>query len=146
MNYMITTFKVSFVAESNPVRSVKSPADVNAVLRPIFADLDSDQEHFVLLVLNNQHRITGFKVISSGTMNASLLDMKLIFRAALALGGTALAVAHNHPGGDPKPSAEDILVTHRLSQACEMMDYRLLDHLIVTADGRFYSCKDHGEM
>lgn len=146
MNYTMTTFKVRFVAESNPVRSVKSPADVNAVLRPIFADLDSDQEHFVLLVLNNQHRITGFKVISSGAMDASLLDMRLIFRAALALGGTALAIAHNHPGGDPTPSEEDALVTRRLSQACEMMDYQLLDHLIVTADGRFYSYKDHGEM
>ena len=145
MSYQIITFRVAYsVAEDGP--SLSTSAGVHVILKPIFADLDVDQEHFVLLSLNNNNRVIGYKVISSGCMNSSQVDMKLLFRAALALGGAALVIAHNHPSGDIVPSQADILLTGTIKKACKLMEYSLLDHLIVGAGKDYYSFADHGTL
>lgn len=113
------------------------------ILRAIFADLDADQEHFVLLTVNIRNRVEGYKILSSGGMGSAPVDLKILFRSALALGGEGLFVAHNHPSGDPLPSADDIALTVAIAKAADLLQYRLLDHIILGASGSHYSFAEH---
>ena len=117
--------------------------DVMRVAKPIFANLDADKEHFVLLALNNKNRINGYKVISTGTLTASLIRPGDVYRAALHLAAAAVVFVHNHPSGDPMPSQEDQEITRRLKECGEMLAIRVLDHVILGA-GRYYSFSDRG--
>jgi DNA repair protein RadC len=142
MRYTVTTFKVRLeVAEAAvPTRSAE---DIWRFSDSIFRDLDADKEHFVLLALNNKHRVNGYKVISTGTLTASLIRAGDVFRAALHLAAAAVVFIHNHPSGDPMPSLEDQDITRRLKECGEMLGIRVLDHVILGAD-RYYSFSDKG--
>jgi DNA repair protein RadC len=93
--------------------------------------LDADQEHFVLLALDTKKRITGYKVISTGTLNSSLVHPRDVFRAAILLGAASFIVAHNHPSNDTTPSEEDLQVTRRLEEAGKLMGIPLVDQIIL---------------
>lgn len=144
--YEIKTFKIRLkVSEAIP-KVTTSPKESATLLRAIYADLDGDQEHFCVLALNGNNRVTGYKVLASGGMSFANIDQKLLFRAALALGGTALIVAHNHPSGNPKPSPEDIAITKTIKEAAELLDFKLLDHIILGECEGFYSFADEGRL
>lgn len=113
----------------------KSPDDVHEILKAIFRQLDDDQEHLVLLVLNVSHEVMGYKVISSGTQTANPVDSKIIFRNALMLGASRIILAHNHPGGKLTASPEDIHFTERMVEAGKLLDIPILDHIIITHTG-----------
>ena len=142
MRYTVTTFKVHLEVCDVGDRTAASE-DVMRVARPIFAELDADKEHFVLLALNNKNRVNGYKVISSGTLTASLIRPGDVYRAALHLAAAAVVFIHNHPSGDPMPSQEDHEITRRLRECGEMLAIRVLDHVILGAD-RYYSFSDKG--
>jgi DNA repair protein RadC len=142
MRYTVTTFKVRLEVCDVGDRTAASD-DVVRIAKPIFADLDADKEHFVLLALNNKNRINGYKVISTGTLTASLIRPGDVYRAALHLAAAAVVFLHNHPGGDPTPSQEDHEITRRLKECGEMLAIRVLDHVILGAD-RYYSFSDRG--
>ena len=111
--------------------------------RAVYNTLDADKEHFSVLALNNKNRVIGYKVISTGSLTASLVHPREVFRAAMFLDAAALILAHNHPSGDPAPSQEDIQITKRLKDGADIFGLRILDHIIL-GDGRFYSFSDHG--
>jgi DNA repair protein RadC len=142
MRYTVTTFKVHLeVAEAGvPTRTAE---DVWRFSDSIFRDLDADKEHFVLLALNNKNRINGYKVISTGTLTATLIRPADVYSAALHLAAAAVVFVHNHPSGDPMPSPEDQEITRRLKDCGEMLAIRVLDHVILGAD-RYYSFSDRG--
>jgi DNA repair protein RadC len=142
MRYTVTTFKVRLEVCDVGERTAASE-DVMRVAKPIFANLDADKEHFVLLALNNKNRINGYKVISTGTLTASLIRPGDVYRAALHLAAAAVVFVHNHPSGDPMPSQEDVEITRRLKECVEMLAIRVLDHVILGLD-RYYSFSDRG--
>jgi len=144
--YKITTFKVSLQVSEDIPKKTSSPKESAALLRAIYADLDAAQEHFCLLALDGSYRVTGYKVLFYGGMTSASIDLKLLFRAALALGGPAIIVAHNHPSGNPKPSPEDVLVTKLISDAAFLLDFKLLDHIILGEAQGFYSFADEGRL
>src|SRR2546427_13202924 len=123
MRYTVTTFKVHLEVGDVGGRTGSSQ-DVDRVARSIFANLDADKEHFVLLALNNKNRISGYKVISTGTLTASLIRPGDVYRAALHLAAAAVVFVHNHPSGDPMPSQEDQEITRRLKECGEMLAIR----------------------
>jgi len=88
-----------------------------------------------MLVLNQAHEVTGYKLISSGSQCASLIDSKVVFRNALLLGARSIIVAHNHPGGSRTASAPDVAVTRKLVQAGAIVDIPVVDHIIYTSKG-----------
>src|SRR5688572_31829813 len=149
MAYLLKTFRVQFVAEpaefptGSPCRSSE---DVERVARAIYATLDADKEHFLLLVMNNKNRVNGFKVISTGSLTASLVHPREVWRAALNLCAAAVVFVHNHPSGDPAPSPEDQEITHRLKQTADVLGIRVLDHIVLGDNGRFFSFNDKGWM
>lgn len=146
--YSITSFKVRLKLEdtNEPIRTVKTSKEVAEILKPIYADLDADQEHFCLLTLNSANRITGYKILTSGGMGEAHVDMKILFRAALALGGVALIVAHNHPSGNPRPSQSDRDITEVIQNAAKLLTFKLLDHIILGENGSYYSFADDGRL
>ena len=146
MAYRLKTFRVQFVAEPQafPAGSpCRSSEDVQRLARAIYDTLDADKEHFVLLTLNNKNRVNGFKVISTGTLTASLVHPREVWRAALHLCAAAVIFLHNHPSGDPAPSPEDQEITRRLKETGDVLGIRVLDH-VVLGDGRFFSFSDRG--
>jgi len=97
-----------------------------------------ETERFVALYLDNRHRLLCASVVSVGTVGNTLVNPREVFRMAIAVNASALVVAHNHPSGDPAPSAEDKALTERLRKAGELLGMRVLDHIVVGA-GRFVS-------
>lgn len=89
------------------------------------------QEHFCAAFLNSKGGVISTKVIHIGTLNMSVVGAREVFREAVRENAASVLVAHNHPSGDPTPSPEDIALTHRLSEVGEMLDVKVLDHIIV---------------
>lgn len=124
-------------------QSVLSSRDVYECLYPLMCDLPTE-ECWVLL-LNQASKLIDKVKISAGGLNATAVDVRCVLREALLKRASAIALCHNHPSGSVRPSREDDLLTKQVSQACECMNIRLVDHVILT-DGAFYSYADEGRI
>ena len=93
--------------------------------------VDCSREHFVALYLDTRRRLIKVQTVSVGTLEASLVHPREVFRPSLQLGASAILVAHNHPSGDPEPSPEDIALTARLDKAGKLLGLQVLDHLVL---------------
>ncbi len=102
----------------------------------------SSVERFFVVPLDARNAPSGFVLVSQGTLSASLVHPREVFRVAIHLGAAAILIAHNHPSGNVSPSDEDRTITKRLAQAGELLGVRLLDHVIFT-DSESYSFADH---
>jgi DNA repair protein RadC len=104
-------------------------------------------EVFGVACLSTRHRLLAWHVLSRGTRTSAPVSTADVFVPALVTpGATGLIVVHNHPSGDPQPSANDARLTQRLCAAADILDVSLLDHLIVGEDGRYYSFRERGEL
>lgn len=104
---------------------------------------DLKKERFFVACLDQKHRLIGEDQVSEGSLTETLVHPREVFGPALRLGAAAIAVVHNHPSGDPKPSRADRTLTKRLQEAAELIGIRLLDHVIV-GDGAFTSFVEEG--
>ncbi|MEN2467160.1 MULTISPECIES: DNA repair protein RadC [Ornithinibacillus] len=102
-----------------------------------------NQEHFVTIFLDTKNQIIHRQTIFIGSLNASIVHPREVFREAVKRSAASIIVAHNHPSGDPTPSQEDIHVTKRLVESGKMIGIELLDHLII-GDHKFVSLKEKG--
>lgn len=109
------------------------PAEVHRVLAPEVRGLE--KETFHALLLDTRHRLLERVRVSEGTLTTSLVHPREVFGPALRRAAAAVVVAHNHPSGDPEPSAEDRAVTRRLLDAGRLLGVPLLDHVVVGAEG-----------
>lgn len=107
---------------------------------------DPLREVFAVAGVNVRHRLVEWTVVSIGCLTSSLVHPREVFTTLLAMGGVAaFVVAHNHPSGDPEPSAEDVSLTRRLASAGTLMGIEMLDSVVVgTGSGRWVSLKDRG--
>ncbi|BCN31212.1 RadC family protein [Anaeromicropila herbilytica] len=101
------------------------------------------REQIILVMLDSKSKILKDMIISTGTVNASILAPREIFVNALKYGAVNIILLHNHPSGDPTPSKEDINSTKRMQEAGNIVGIRLIDHIII-GDNRFISLKEHG--
>lgn len=122
---------------------IASSADIYERMRYRIANLDHE-EIWVLLLDNKKEVITEF-MVTSGSAVASVFDQKMIIKRALLENASALAMCHNHPSGNLRTSTPDDQITAKLKKACESMDLRMIDHLIVTVAG-YYSYADSGRL
>ena len=93
--------------------------------------------------MDTKNQILKEGVISIGSLNASIVHPREVFKGALELSSASLIVCHNHPSGDPSPSREDIMVTEKLVDGGKLLGIDVLDHIII-GDGRYVSLKDEG--
>jgi DNA repair protein RadC len=106
---------------------------------------DRDKEHFWAIGLNTRNNIKYIELVSLGTLSASLVHCREVFRMAIISAVSSLILVHNHPSGDPEPSEEDLRITSRLIDAGKIIGIQVLDHVIIGqgADG-YKSFKEGG--
>lgn len=127
--------------ERATVTRIASPRDAAALLSPEMGHLE--QESMRVILLDTRNQVKGISTIYTGTANTMLIDARDLFREAVRTGAVAIIIAHNHPSGNPEPSPEDVQETRRLVSAGELLDIRVLDHIII-GRGRFVSLKERG--
>ena len=123
--------------------SIVSSKDVYECFYPLMCDLPT--EECWLLLLNQASKVIDKVRVSTGGLSATAVDVRCILHEALLKRASAIALCHNHPSGNIHPSREDDRLTEQLRQACQIMNIRLVDHVILT-DGCFYSYADEGRM
>jgi len=106
---------------------------------------DFDREVILAIAMDARHNINATSMVHIGTANESVADTADILRVALYSSSRNLIIAHNHPSGDPSPSAEDKTLTKRLKEAAALLNINLLDHVII-GDDRHYSFADEGQL
>ncbi|MCR4765584.1 MAG: DNA repair protein RadC [Bacteroidaceae bacterium] len=120
---------------------IKESTDIYNIFHPILCDIP--QEEFWLLMMNQAAKVIDKVRISQGGIDQTTVDIRTIMREAILVRATQIAVVHNHPSGRTKPSNDDIAITNKIKKATDILNIRLIDHVIVT-DGEFYSFHDHG--
>ncbi|HEU4682525.1 MAG TPA: DNA repair protein RadC [Gemmatimonadales bacterium] len=122
--------------ERPPAHRIREPADVFRLFATRLRDLQVEEFH--LLALDSQSQVLREVLITRGLLNSSLVHPREVFRAAIAEAAAGIVVVHNHPSGDPTPSAEDRAATKQLVSAGQLLDLPVYDHVIIAGD-RFVS-------
>jgi DNA repair protein RadC len=123
--------------------AIRAAADVFRHYHPLLRDLRFEQ--FRIVLLDGKHRILREVLVSQGTLTSSPVHPREVFAAAIRHSAAAVILVHNHPSGDPAPSADDVEITRRLAQVGDLVGIRVLDHVIV-GDGAYASLADRGLM
>ena len=129
----------AFTGEQKP--TIRSPEDAGALFMSDFKGLD--KEHFRAVLLNTKNHVLKTVEISVGSLDASLVHPRECFRPAVAASAASIILLHNHPSGDPEPSADDIAITKRLKETGQVLGIEVLDHIIFGA-GKYVSLKKRG--
>lgn len=129
---------------ANPRLYVTRPEDVAQLCGPQLRGLD--REHFWALALNTKNQLLRTIEVSVGSLNASIVHPRELFKEAVRLSAASVVVVHNHPSGDPTPSGADIQLTRRLVKAGDVLGIEVLDHVVLGDSGEHASLRDLGLM
>jgi DNA repair protein RadC len=121
--------------------AIHSPAEAAELVQYEMSALE--QEELRVILLDTRNRVQHIESIYRGSVNSSQVRVAEIFKTAIRRNASNIIVIHNHPSGDPTPSPDDIAITRAILQAGELLDVKLLDHIIV-GSGRFVSLKERG--
>lgn len=133
--------KIRLVRESEPVKEcfIVSPKDVYALVKDELKV--ADRELFLAISLNSKNKVLGINVVSMGTLNASLIHPREVFKPAILQNAIAVILTHNHPSGSIEPSVDDRKMTEKLCAAGKLLDIDVMDHVIV--GNHYYSFLDN---
>ncbi|SDE73400.1 RadC family protein [Sporomusa acidovorans] len=120
---------------------IRSPQDAADLVMPELRY--QTKEHFMALLLSTKNHVIARAIISVGSLNASIVHPRELFREAISYSAAAVILVHNHPSGDPTPSQEDISLTKQLVEAGNLLAIFVLDHVII-GDGKYVSFKEKG--
>ena len=129
-----------FWEDKSRIPTIRTPEEVYKYLEEM---KKLTKEQFRGLYLNTRNKLIHDEVISLGSLNLSVVHPREVFRPAIEYGAAAIILAHNHPSGEPEPSAEDIKVTKQILEVGKIMEIEVLDHLIIGNDS-FVSLKEKG--
>jgi len=136
---------VQLVKESSLLyenRIIQSPRDAARLFDEVIGN--ADREYFIVLCLNMKNEPTHLNIAHIGSLNSSIVHPREVLKAAILSNAGSIIVCHNHPSGNPEPSIEDLNVTQRLNEACDLMGIPLLDHIII-GNQDYVSLKEKGE-
>lgn len=125
-------------------RRITHPRSAIDLVRVFLADVD--REVVVVCCLNTKNEPTHLSIVSIGSLSASVLHPREVFKAAILANAAGIILFHNHPSGDPTPSKEDILISKKIFKGGDMLGIPLLDHLILGESDSFVSLKENGEL
>lgn len=144
----VKAIKLKCIAELSSRIAQKSAKETMQLLSPAsVADYymerlrHFERERVMLLLMDGRNHLIREHVLSEGTVNASLISAREVFLTALRFGAVYIMLLHNHPGGDPSPGRQDILVTQQIKEAGELMGIPLIDHIVI-GDRRYFSFKE----
>lgn len=123
-------------------RYVKSPQDAVALVNEHLKMDRLERESFVVMALNAKNEPTHLEIISTGSLTASIVHPREVFKMAILANAHGIVCVHNHPSGNPQPSEEDRKITKRLKEASELLGIPLLDHIIIGELNKSYSFKE----
>ncbi len=142
---VIPKSRYSSIKES---KDICNPRDVYDVFRSVISaehETDRDKEHFWAIGLNTRNCIKYIELVSLGTVSASLVHPREVFRMAVMCAVSNVILVHNHPSGNPEPSEEDLRITCRLIDAGKIMGIEMIDHVVIGNDaGGYVSFKEKG--
>lgn len=148
--HTVPVYDVRLVKARRPLRLAETHIfDSHVAARALYGLIAmTDREHLAALFVNGTHQITGAHVIAVGAQHSiGAVDIRVVFRAALAACASAIVLGHNHVSGDPSPSPEDLATTAHLVRGANLLSLMILDHVIVTRDERrYYSMADRGTL
>lgn len=133
LKYIVPEMRLALIKEpgAKPV-PIGCPDDLDKFVEPL---KHYSEEHFVAFHLDAENQVIGYHIVSHGTVSASLVHPREVFKAALLANSCAIIVAHNHPAGSLSPSSEDIETTETLIKAGKLLGVSVIDHLIVSSNG-----------
>lgn len=138
------SYKNKCKAKDRP--QIKSSRDAYWILESNWSDRMALVEEFNILLLDRSNRVMAMSHISKGGISSTVVDLKIIFAAALKGRASGIILAHNHPSGNLRPSQADIELTNKFKKAGEILEITILDHLILSPDGTYYSFADDMKM
>jgi len=146
MRGKVNEISISYKDRTNLTHSpnIKSSMDAAEVLYEQW-DKNSIElnESFKVLLLNNSNKVKGIYELSKGGITGTLVDIRILFATVLKSLSVAIILAHNHPSGKLQASNSDIELTKKIKNAADLFDIKVLDHLIITPDGNYYSFSDN---
>jgi len=122
-----------------PVKKISCAEDVFKLFQDRLKD--KNEEHFYVLMLNNQNNIIAEQEVSKGILDASIIHPREVFKPAIKNSASKIILVHNHPSGDPEPSGEDLDITEKLTEAGNQIGIKILDHVIIGKE-KYYSNKE----
>lgn len=135
------------VKETSNKGLIRGPEDADRFIKDFSGLVTNwDKEHFIGLYLDTKNFVKHAEIISIGHLTASLVHPREVLAPALKYKAAGLIVGHNHPSGDPEPSEPDKDITEMINKACKTLNIPLLDHIIFSKDGRFYSFNEKGRI
>ena len=114
---------------------ITNPETAAKIINEIFDLENKAEEEMVMMTLDTKNKVTGLFRISKGTINASMVHPREIFKRAMLHNANSIMLFHNHPSGDLDPSQEDINTTNRLADSGTLLGIKLLDHIIISREG-----------
>jgi DNA repair protein RadC len=122
---------------------ISTSKDASEYLRPLYnpATLEYN-ETFIALYMNRANVTIAWQLVSQGGLNGTVVDVRMIVKAALDSGASTIILSHNHPSGNTKPSTADLNITKRVAEAAKFFDLAVLDHTIVTSES-YHSIQDN---
>jgi DNA repair protein RadC len=148
MNHLsdnLPRFELTSVQTEFPKVKITSSQLASDFIRRFYTgDIDIFESSFVLL-LNSQNLTIGYAKLSQGGVQGTVMDPRLVAHYAVKCLASAVIIAHNHPSGALKPSDADLLLTKKINSGLELLDIKLLDHVIITSGG-YYSIMDNGQL
>jgi DNA repair protein RadC len=142
--YRIPVVSLRLVRERSvpyQARRISSSLDTFEFFRTIVEDYD--RETFWIICLDTKNKINWISLVAVGSLNSAIVHPREVFKVAVLANAAALILVHNHPSGEPTPSAEDRSLTSRLVEAAKLLGMKILDHIII-GDGRYLSFADEG--
>jgi DNA repair protein RadC len=127
---------------------IEDSKKVYSVLKTVYDyNTIEHKESFYAMYLNRANKLLAVILISEGGTSACLVDVKIIFQAALRVNASAIILSHNHPSGQLQPSNADIQITNNVKEAAKLLDMQVIEHIIVTPeDDKYYSFADNGQI
>jgi DNA repair protein RadC len=141
----IDIVKVQMIKDGNieyGKKAIRNPQDLAELGRKFLEK--ADREIFILVCLNTRNHINCIHVVSIETVNASLVAPREVFKIAILSNASEVAFIHNHVSGDVEPSEDDLLITKRLAECGKLFDIKLLDHVIISDEGKYESFLERG--
>jgi len=136
------SYKTKVKASERP--QLKSSKEVFELLLRIYDENTIElKEYFKIVLLNSANKVLGVHNLSEGGINGVIADVRQIMQIAILTNATGIIISHNHPSGNTTPSTQDERITNAVKDACDIMNIRLFDHLIVTTEN-YFSFADEG--
>lgn len=125
--------------------AIKSSQSAYEIFKEMFEENMDHFEKFAVIMLNRANKVIGVYTLSSGGIDSTVLDPRMLFQIALKANSSSLILGHNHPSGNLTPSESDIVMTRQIKQGGDLLQIRLLDHIVVTSES-YYSMADEGKL